>query len=174
MKKLKKLMYAPTIYQWDTDRIVAPETWYYQWHKVLYAYFAHKPGLSVLWKAGKGNVVEDPVKHWMARNITYSTMPMGRALDNVDGVFVDTVSNTVIWDAAKARVPVLCCYLRTDRRILLPIEGQVHMYYCPAAQDAFGWLDRFIAGELKPRFLKPSRSDWLVELERDYGNRHNN
>lgn len=165
---MKRLMYAPTIYQWDTDRAIAPETWYYQWHRRLWAYFEGKEGLRVLWKAGRHSHCEDPVKHWRAGNIRYSTMPMARALENVDGVFVDTVSNSVIWDASRAGVPVLCCYPLDNRRVVLPVE-RMHIYHCPRPEQAFTYLDLFVGGKLETRLLEPCRSDWLGELMRDMG-----
>jgi len=164
------LMYAPTLYQWDTDRAVAPETWYYRWQKRLWSYFVSRADdLDVVWKVGKGNMCEDPAREWRAPNVRYSSAPMWWELQKVDRVFVDTLSNTVIWDASKARVPVLCCYLRTDRKVLLSVEGKLHIYFCSSAEEVFAWLDRFIAGELKPLFLAPTDSDWLEKLERRAG-----
>lgn len=165
-----RLMYAPTIHQWDTDRAVAPETWYYRWHRQLWEWFAaNDHRVKVLWKAGRGNHCEDPVRHWKSRNIRYSTMPMGVALRRVDGVFVDTVSNSVIWDASRVGVPVLCCYLLDNRRVVMPVEGRLHLYHCKDAAEVFGWLDRFISGGLDMRLLEPNGIDWLGRLEEAAG-----
>lgn len=168
------LLYAPAIYQGDTDRAVISECFQYQWFEQLF-YFLVKSDVNVIWKVGRHNHMKDPMKFFKADNIRYSDRSIHKEMKKADLVLVDNHSSTIVLDAAKARKPCLVLLLGHRELALQDLYKECHVFESKfkPIEDSFKAIDDFIAGKLDVRGgLTLNQTDWLGVLKGDKNEWH--
>lgn len=170
------LIFIPSIYQGDTDRSVFSETLQYKWHCYLWKFFkANSLDFNVIWKAGRFNHLEDPIRYFKAPNIRYSTESLEKELKCANFALTDSPSASCVLDCAKAGVPILTVVVSSCRGIPVCTDD-LCVRVCRNAKKvewlrALVFINEFIKAEKSGNTFEFNKPDWIGKLEGDKNER---